>query len=115
MILHCAMDAFYASRTMTVTLSVDYQRRTLLGLANELKSERRIMRYVTAIALVLSAATMSLAIEPSSQQPTKAAVAPLRQNQAIEKAFISFRIGPPQWIPEDRYGDLLAFSRNTRV
>ncbi|MGA2255837.1 MAG: hypothetical protein ABSG53_14420 [Thermoguttaceae bacterium] len=66
------------------------------------------MRYVTVITLVLSAATLSLAIEPSSQQPTKAAVAPLRQSLAVEKAFISFRIGPPQWMPEDRYGELLA-------
>ena len=28
-------------------------------------------------------------------------------NQSIDKAFISFRIGVPQWLPEDRFGHLL--------
>jgi hypothetical protein len=57
------------------------------------------MKYLTAIALVLSVATISRAAEPTNIP---------EQGQTVEKAFISFRIGPPQWMPENRYGELLA-------
>ena len=66
------------------------------------------MKYLAAITLVLSVATISGAAEPSYKQNTKAVIRRPGQSPVIEKAFISFRIGSSQWMPENRYQELLA-------
>ena len=61
-----------------------------------------IILELLAFARVDRAAEANTFVSPSSatnQTPAQ----PL-----IEKAFISFRIGTPQWMPEHRYRDLLA-------
>ncbi len=47
--------------------------------------------------------------EPSLAQPKSPAVQP-----ALDRAFISFRIGVPQWLPEARFRDLLAMFEKYR-
>lgn len=56
------------------------------------------MKCFTPLVILLSTSALVVAGEPTTNPG---------QGQAIEKAFISFRIGPPQWLPENRYGELL--------
>ncbi len=57
-----------------------------------------------ALVCVLAGCVQALAAELSvGAQATAPQAAP-----AVEKAFISFRIGVPQWMPEGRYRELLA-------
>lgn len=55
-------------------------------------------RCITAIIVAFLAAAWATAAE-TIQTP---------QIHGPEKAFVGFRIGPPQWLPEKRYDDLLA-------
>lgn len=52
------------------------------------------------------------AAEPLAQ--TSPAIAPASATPGIERAFISFRIGTPQWMPEPRYHELLALFEKYR-
>jgi hypothetical protein len=57
---------------------------------------------VLALSRVDCATAANTPVSPSPATP-QAPDQPL-----IEKAFISFRIGTPQWLPDHRYRDLLA-------
>lgn len=56
------------------------------------------MNYFAPIAIALCLTTMSPAGEPSGES---------QHDKTVEKAFISFRISPAQWMPENRYQELL--------
>ena len=56
------------------------------------------------------------AAEPDAPSPPVSGTLTPRADSSIKKAFISFRIGTSQWMPENRYRDLLAlFERHKGV
>lgn len=63
------------------------------------------MKRFISVAIILLGAVMSAADEPSEKQIAASVSKP---GTSVAKAFISFRIGPPQWMPENRYRELLA-------
>jgi hypothetical protein len=67
-------------------------------------------RFYMAVAIVLALAGPSWGERPAGNDDRDAPPrVPSEQSRpAVEKAFISFRIGPPQWMPENRYGELLS-------
>ena len=66
------------------------------------------MKSLTTLIIILSAATTSFAVEPSRMGIADVGSTTTPQSEAIEKAFISFRISPSQWMPENRYREFLA-------
>ncbi len=65
--------------------------------------------HVVLVAVLMLAATTTTA--QAGEEGAASAVTPASatglQVPELEKAFISFRIGVPQWMPEDRYRELL--------
>ena len=68
--------------------------------------QREQRRLAWTLVCVLLCCVRASAAEPSAA--TRATPAASHAAPAIEKAFISFRIGVPQWMPENRYRELLA-------
>lgn len=75
--------------------------RTLTG-----SWHRSRRRFAWAFLSVLLCCVHASAAEPSAR--TQATSTASLAAPAIERAFISFRIGVPQWMPEGRYRELLA-------
>jgi len=65
-----------------------------------------MMSWIALVWVVLFTIA-SFATEPSAAAE-KVPVDQTQQRQTFEKAFISFRIGVPQWMPENRFRELLA-------
>ena len=55
-------------------------------------------------AVIVTASFQAWPVAGAETSPPREA----ERGKAIEKAFISFRIGVPQWMAENRYRDLLA-------
>jgi hypothetical protein len=69
-------------------------------------SRLRMIGFTVLGVLAISRPDGAIAADTSanpSPGPPKTSV-----NPKIEKAFISLRIGTPQWMPDNRYRDLLA-------
>lgn len=58
-----------------------------------------MMRRLAALVIALLIAAHTAAAEPPAE---------ISQKPVIPKASISFRVSPPQWMPENRFGELLA-------
>lgn len=68
------------------------------------------MGFITLGGLPSSCVDCAPATNTSDNSSPATKPAPAR----IEKAFISFRIGTPQWLPDSRYGELLALFEKYR-
>ena len=74
--------------------------------------QRHPLRLACTLVCFILGCERASAAEPSvGTQVTAAASQAL---PAIERAFISFRIGVPQWMPEGRYRELLALFEKCR-
>ena len=71
-----------------------------------LPDKTRVQRFVWTLVCVLLCCVRASAAEPAGD--TQVTPAGSTVTSVIDRAFISFRIGVPQWMPEDRYRELLA-------
>ncbi|MCR4413467.1 MAG: hypothetical protein NUV77_13685 [Thermoguttaceae bacterium] len=66
------------------------------------------MQRLAALGVALWLAAVSPAAQPAPKVEPPPRAAATRPLPAIDKAFVSFRIGVPQWLPEKRFRELLA-------
>jgi hypothetical protein len=66
------------------------------------------MKHLAALAVAWSLASVSPAAQPAPKAQSQHPATATRPVPAIDKASVSFRIGVPQWLPEQRFRELLA-------
>ena len=65
-------------------------------------------RFSACVIVVAASSSWALATWGEEVLPKDAQLGPADATTTLEKASISFRIGVPQWMPEQRYRDLLS-------